>query len=275
MKQQASKTASRQENPCLLIMSGQGKSRAGAITISQERYEELLRKEARLEEAEQRAEQAEEHAEECIQTQMQGLQKLAHFWFQAWTWVAGLLHNEQRAYQHLKAKLSRRDRLMRNKGLKPEQRAYIYAAAEVHQETKKVDTEGRAYVNTEQIAERAGLPESTCRRVRKELEAAGHLQSTTYTRHGSFGVRKDRFEKLSDAVYEAPDALECPDAPKRGGFHPRCASCESDDTLIEKKTIQVVTCRACGERSTTILPVHSRILNPVYAAQASPGRSSA
>lgn len=217
-----------------------------------------LRAEAAKQEAEIRAEEKTEEAEQTIQQ--------ARFWLRAFWWMGNLFHAAEQQLERLKEKVLHTDALLGNAKLKPEQRTYLYAAQEM-QRTRKVDPEGRVYLNSDKLQARAGLSKTTMYRVRKELKSAGILDTKTYTRQTAQGVRSDHFEKLNPQVYERPADLDA-QAPRNGGYHPPCNSCEAEDTIVSRKTVQTVTCRECGNVSTTISPAIVT-LNPKYHQRAS------
>lgn len=243
------------------------------VTISRQRYEELLRKEARLSEAEVRAETAEERVDEEIKQTIQAEQKRTKFWARAWWDVLFWLQGAWHQVHALSDKLKHTEKLMSNPKLKPEQRLYLYAAAPLAIAPRHRDQEGRAQIQRAEVAQRAGLPESTCYRAAKELESAGIIDANSP--YNPLKGKRVRFEKFAPAVADSPETLN-PENPERGGSHLSCHTCESDDTIIERQTVQTVKCCECGTVSKTILPVRS-FYNPNYWTTeqdpANPGKS--
>lgn len=243
---------------------------SNTVTISRKRYEELLRKEARLQEAEVRAESAEVRAEAEFQEGMAEQQRHTHFWARAWFNTLFWLQGAWEQVHHLGAKVTHTEKLMANPKLKPEQRLYLYAAAPLTVAPKHRDREGRALTHRTEIMQRAGLSESTCYRAAKELEAAGIIDAKSP--YNPVKGKKDRFEKIAPQFATEPETLDS-QAPKNGGYHPSCNSCESPQTKVDRKTVQTVTCLDCGNISTTILPTRTTIYLPSKQDHANPGKA--
>lgn len=250
------------------------------VTISRKEYEDLLRaKQERdrlrveIGEVEIHAEQREAEAQAEAAAEIKDEQKRTCFWARAWFDVLFWLQGAWQQVHALSKKVIHTEKLMANPKLKPEQRLYLYAAAPLAIAPKHRDKEGRAQIARAEVAQRAGLPESTCYRAAKELESVGIIDANSP--YNPLKGKRVRFEKFAAVVATDPDKLDS-QAPQNGGYHPACNACESDDTIVERKTIQTITCRDCGTQSTTILPARV-IYNPLYQTSeqddTSPGKS--
>lgn len=243
-------------------------------TLTDRQYAELLKKAARaeklevenqqlraeIEETEIRAEAEEAEAHADAAEEIKEERARTKFWVRAWWDALFWLQGAWEQVHALSARLTHTEKLMANKKLKPEQKLYLYAAAPLAIAPKHRDHDGRAQIARAEVAERAGLPESTCYRAAKELEGAGIIDAKSP--YNPLKGKRVRFEKFAPAVADAPETLD-PGNPERGGAHLACHTCESDDTIIERQTVQTVKCCECGTVSKTILPVRT-FYNPQY-----------
>lgn len=242
------------------------------VTLTDEEYQELLQ--AKAERDELRATQA---LSQRQQLKLLGERALAEEHTRGWARIAfslgEMLHYAWEALGKLKAKVFHRDSLLSNGKLEAEDRLYLDAAISLAEETSKRDQEGRAKLRREAMQKRAGLSKFACYRSAKRLEAAGIIDAKVYQRHTAGGFKKDRFEKLCDLALYHPESLDIPKPPKEEEAHPRCAECETDDTIVKKVTTTTITCRECG----TVTRSEGKPLitiNPLYRTSGvSPGKS--
>jgi hypothetical protein len=142
-------------------------------------------------------------------------------------------------------------RLLGNGKLDPAARLSLRASAALVKHGTTRDVCGPVRVRNEDIEERAGLSRTTSYRVSERLEAAGFVVSTNHDdEHLTLPNGKplpNRYMQLSDEVWEHPETLSFPNAPKRGGYRLPCAHCGGKKFRIEKQTLERHTCMECGE----------------------------